>query len=389
MRAAVWSANQAGIPCLAADQFGDVDLLEICPNWYPLSQDYHELPDYLSQLEVAGWCYTGGLENHPRLVGAAAREVPLLGVGENTLKELRNPYLFVDGVSAAGWKSPETLSVVKGLPEGDWLLKPFRSGGGLRISKADYAHLDGDQFYLQRNIEGLPYSISFVAVAGKAILLGGALQFTSRTAEIYVPPVMRHESPYLFQGGITCCLQEIAPLEALQQLVDLLTAHFGLVGLCGLDLIKTESGEIFLLELNPRYTATMELLERQLQTSFLSLHLDACCGESLAYLKRIKGERSEQDYFVAKQIVYTTGSFTVPEKGMQVALGGRFLGKEQAEVLLVDLPQPGSQLPAGSPVCTVIAFGATREECLGSLRYHAGRLAIVLDQRKWSGYYRS
>jgi len=58
-----------------------------------------------------------------------------------------------------------------------------------------------------------------------------------------------------------------------------LTGHFGLKGLFGIDFVIDEGGRPFLVEINPRYSASMELIEHDLNVSFTSLHVSACLGK--------------------------------------------------------------------------------------------------------------
>src|SRR5262245_55333161 len=76
VRAAAFSATRAGFRPYAIDRFADRDLAALGPAVkivrYPT--------DFLSAIEAAPsapWVYTGGLENHPRLVDRLARLRPL------------------------------------------------------------------------------------------------------------------------------------------------------------------------------------------------------------------------------------------------------------------------------------------------------------------------
>ncbi|QDU79601.1 ATP-grasp domain protein [Polystyrenella longa] len=392
VRAAVWSARSVQIACIAADQFGDVDLRASGVAWLPLSSDYHELPEYVQQLDLSGWCYTGGLENHPELLRQCERSAPLFGVRSYSVERLRDPILLSRVVEPTGIHVPETRLMTGKAPDGDWLLKPWRSGGGQRIRQADRAGAQtgtgGESFYLQRRVRGVPYSVSFLARNGKGEILGAVRQFIATSSEIQVSRGIRLQFPFLFCGGVTCEVGEVASPDVLQDLVDRLVQEFELVGLCGIDLIKTDTSRTCLLEVNPRYTATMELLERRSGTRFLPQHFAACQGKEATIPAFSATKDSVRPMYVAKQVLYTPTGLTIGEEGLVSLLGGSFLQASDAEIILADQPAPGSVLQAGWPICSLISLGRTEEQCLRTLRYYAGRLAIVLDQEKWSEYHR-
>ena len=56
----------------------------------------------------------------------------------------------------------------------------------------------------------------------------------------------------------------------------MLAATFGLVGLVGVDVVIDEAGELHVIEVNPRPTASMELFERATGESLAAAHLAAC-----------------------------------------------------------------------------------------------------------------
>src|SRR6187431_1478558 len=90
VRAAAFSALRAGFSPYAIDLFADRDLAAVCPAVkvanYPrgLLAALYRAPD-------APWIYTGGLENHPRLVDQMAAIRLLLGNCGEALRRVREP----------------------------------------------------------------------------------------------------------------------------------------------------------------------------------------------------------------------------------------------------------------------------------------------------------
>ncbi len=57
-----------------------------------------------------------------------------------------------------------------------------------------------------------------------------------------------------------------------------LTQEFGLRGVNGIDLVIPDDLGVHLIEVNPRYTASMELVERAYGLNIFALHLEALAG---------------------------------------------------------------------------------------------------------------
>jgi predicted ATP-grasp superfamily ATP-dependent carboligase len=120
----------------------------------------------------------------------------------------------------------------------------------------------------------------------------------------------------------------------------------------GIDLVVAmdDSGpQPYLVEVNPRYTASMELLEQAYGLNIFSQHLAAMEGHlpDFSLTDRLLSRRT---YF-GKAIVYARRTVTTPETAGWVERGRR------------DIPFPGERIEAGHPVCTVLAEGEGRAGC--------------------------
>jgi predicted ATP-grasp superfamily ATP-dependent carboligase len=123
----------------------------------------------------------------------------------------------------------------------------------------------------------------------------------------------------------------------LDETVQRLTAALGLRGLNGVDFIL-EGDRCFVLELNPRPTATIDLYDADVEVGLLAVHIAACQGTLPAPVV-ISNAR-------AHAIVYAGTVLRVPAKPGWPAW-------------CTDLPEPGSVIPAGAPVCSVRGEGET------------------------------
>jgi len=106
---------------------------------------------------------------------------------------------------------------------------------------------------VQEHIAGIPCSVAFVADGRGAVILGFSEQL-----------IGRHDfgaRGFRYCGNIFPLAADLSAFgSVLPDLVTGLTQAFGLVGVGGVDFVLTETGPV-VLEVNPRYTGSMELIE--------------------------------------------------------------------------------------------------------------------------------
>jgi predicted ATP-grasp superfamily ATP-dependent carboligase len=134
-----------------------------------------------------------------------------------------------------------------------------------------------------------------------------------------------------------------------------------MIGLFGVDFILDGQGVPWPVEVNPRYTASVEVIEMATGDSLLARHVDACRGRPVAPL-------GSPGVFAAKEIVFAEkgGVFNLPA---EVGRGTSNDPLGQPEV--ADVPEKGTAFRAGDPVLTVFARGPSMESCrkrLGAAR---------------------
>ena len=77
-RAAAFSALRAGLAPWCADLFADADLAARCPAVaVPFDQYPHGFLKIVRQAPPGPWLFTGGLENHPKLIDRIACDRPV------------------------------------------------------------------------------------------------------------------------------------------------------------------------------------------------------------------------------------------------------------------------------------------------------------------------
>src|SRR5262249_47585177 len=150
------------------------------------------------------------------------------------------------------------------------------------------------------------------------------------------------------------------------RLGHLLAERFALVGLFNVDFVRT-ADELWPVEVNPRYSASIEVLERAFHRSFINAHIQASLGNlcSVASPLAIK-------QFAGKATVYARqhGSVIGAEFEKLISLWnlpGQLPGT-------ADVPRTGERFAAGQPVVTVLSAGTSMTEVEAKLRQ---RVAII------------
>ncbi len=347
-RAAAFSAVRTGLRVAAADLFADWDLASVAEtavieNW---------------PADIEGWAeqfapsvplvYTGGLENHPVLLDRIARSRQVAGVVGDSLRSVRNPEKLSELMSAHG------VPIARlGGTELDrsrrWLVKPRNGGGGrgIRPLTTEATSASSDD-YLQEFVDGTAGSAAYLASGdGEVELIG-----TCESLRGLHPDA----DPFAYFGSIV--RRDWAP--TMLEHAGRVLATIGLRGLFGIDFVRRESGECVVLELNPRYTASMELYElsqgRSLVAELLAI-FDVEIGVGIRQRSHSSAV-GPREAVIGKRIVYAPRDLTchVTPLPTRQAI-------EACEYDLADIPAPNTSVPARAPICTVIAKAATVAAC--------------------------
>lgn len=360
MRAAAQSAAAAGYEVIAADQFADRDLREICPEARPVK--YPEgLLEFAMTVPPCAWMYTGGLENYPELVDTISQRHRLLGNDGNVLCKVRDVNLLEAFARNFGLRFPEMRSTI---PDDDrqWLIKQRSSSGGLGVRTAQVNSTLRKGEYFQEWIDGRHGSAGFLAWGDEAIFYFASEQIVDFPS-LGAPPFHYAGNLLSFAPGHRSIFNSID----FHGLANELTRRFGLRGLFGIDFISRE-GELWLLEINPRYPASTELYERDLSWSLVEEHA-VVCNETRLPLVQI--DERLQVPIEGKAILYAREDCYITDR-----MSDR-LWAMRDELHLADLPVGGCSIAKGHPVLTIFARGNRRKETLRSLETKANQLRAL------------
>ena len=376
-RAAAASAVRAGFAPVCADRFGDEDLRRIA-SVIAVDNDLHRTLDAVRALPPTPWIYTGSLENDPKFIAAVSERHPLLGNPREVLRKVRDPFWLertlrthdLPALQVRSDRSSDAYVRTENRPDVGvrstserWLLKPTRGGGGCRIAVWSGQPLPThERFYFQEQRLGTPMSALFVASPENVELIG--------VCEQLIGPAFGAPTEFGYAGSIGPIAVSDRTRELLQRLGDTLTREAQLRGLFGIDFILADDIP-WLVELNPRYTASVEVLERVLGRALLAEHVSAC-GHQLVIVR----EQPTPNRIVGKQIVYATRDLTAPRLESLFEQEGH----TPESPLIADIPAPGSCIATGWPICTVFTQAETAEDC--RMRLESRSRAVLTEMKK-------
>ncbi len=386
-RAAAFSALRAGLRPWCADLFGDADLRPCCPvrvlppGSYPLGfiQAAREGPP-------GPWMYTGGLENRRSVVRQISALRPLWGNPAEVLRRSRSPRTLQGACRDAGISCPAIVWPDRQLAEGGrWLVKPWAGAGGsgIRFWSGGALPAGKKRVYLQEYVEGEAHAALYVGDGRRAQLLGVTRQLVGET--------WLHARPFAYGGSIGPLPMPAGLRDDLERLGNALARRSGLRGLFGVDFILKE-GAAWPVEVNPRYTASVEVLEFGLGIAALTLHRQPFPSEPSrpGGVSTPIGQTSggicpppaEPVGYFGKAILFARTGIVFPGDGPWTSTleSLRSLAAEQAgeqPPAFADIPSAGQRIEAGRPVLTLFARAGSVAGCWEEL----GKIASDLDRR--------
>jgi uncharacterized protein len=209
--------------------------------------------------------------------------------------------------------------------------------------------------FLQERIEGMACGAVYVAARGRAALLGVTRQLIGQS--------WAGARGFVYWGSLGPLSLSADIRNEFEAIGDALAGHFDLVGLFGVDAILNSSG-VWPIEINPRYTASVELLERASQKSAVAQHVHACDEGILPPDLPMEPARC-----YGKAIAFASRTTTISSD-----ISHCLPSDESGWPSLADIPAPPATIDAGWPVASVFAEAADEKGVLDGLKH---RVALV------------
>jgi uncharacterized protein len=344
-RAAAASAIRAGFVPTVLDLYGDRDTRSLADVYTLPMRDYpHGFVEMARSLPMMQWLPAGGLENHVEVCAGINEHHHCSTLNIDALRQVRDPWLL-SSIQASGATYAEVLprNAVQ-MPE-DYLRKPLKSAGGMNIRDARQHDDPSDSTaYYQKRIGGGQRSAVFYSDGDNAVSLGQTQQLIGED--------FLHADAFQYCGNISLPYQP----EPLGDWPRQLVKRTGIRGLFGIDYLTPN----VIVEVNPRYPASLEVLELASQMSLL----------------KPSPATPNQQYVIGKAIYYAPRSTNFPKSGPweeDVELARNVWRVPQ----YADIPAAGEHLDVGQPVCTLMTLAASILE----VRKQLIELAVELHDR--------
>jgi uncharacterized protein len=354
-RALAACARRGGYRPLVADLFGDLDTRE-------LAEAHEKVPGSLARgfvqgallasLErlaagrgVIGVVVGGGFEDRPRLLRSIAARHVLLGNSPESVAAIKDPFLFAETCARAGVPHPEVRRDRPG--EGVWLRKRAGGSGGVHVAaRTRRAGVRRGRYY-QRRVAGEAVSAAFLAAGGACRVLGLTRQWTD-------PDTHR---PFRYGGACWPAPITSARAAEIGDAVGRLVSWTDLCGLNSADFLVREDG-FDLLEVNPRPGATLDVFADR---GLFRWHLEACQGS----LPDADAAAVWQGGAAAATVYVRNG----------VCLPAAFAWPAWT----ADRQPSGEFVPAGAPLCTVLADAADAAAAEHLVRRRAAEILALAE----------
>jgi predicted ATP-grasp superfamily ATP-dependent carboligase len=358
-RAIAESAHRGGYRVTALDGFCDQDTQAVADCW-PVTQGFANLDADIVTEELAsiipghpcGVVYGAGLEEATPLLKRLAACCRLLGNDPSVLELLRRPRRFFSLLDRLGIAHPKvSYKVPYAATDRHWLIKRAGSCGGQGVANfsAEYAATDPACYY-QKYIPGEVMSVLFIANGARHRTIGYNLLGVGGS---------KPSTPFLYSGAIGQVSPRDVVRNQIEPIVDRLVCELALQGINSLDFISNDAG-VYVIDINPRPTATLELYEDLAPDGWIKQHIQACGGELPL------GPIISSAMMHGHQILYAPQNLEIP-------------GGITWPQWVKDRPRSGSIITQGQPICSLYAEGSSIVEVEAALHRRREKIAQMLE----------
>jgi predicted ATP-grasp superfamily ATP-dependent carboligase len=331
------SAFFAGYRVFAVDHFCDQDL-----SWYTREsvgfEELRDLPGAIGEM----------LARHPvdyavLTSGAESLQpgIPVCGTAPEKIHRFLDKLAMQDFFEELGVPTPALR------PPGVFpaMIKPREGSGGWRNrvvctpkEKEEWEEaFEYPEFITQELVHGLPASVCCVSdgISARAIAVNEQLLRGEESAV------------FGFSGSITPLDHPLAPV--MMDLAERIAGVSGCVGTLGIDFVLGDKP--WVIEVNPRFQATLDTVERATGMNLFSLHADAC-------RRKIPAERPKTSIVAVRKILFA-------ERDIVIRADLAEMGP-----IVADIPYVGTEVEEGRAIVSVLGWGKSREDAMSMLDKH-------------------
>ena len=353
VRALAASARRAGLSPLCVDLFRDVDLLSHHPDAIlcPVGEYPRGFVPILEKLPPLPVIYAGGLENYPDVIERLGERHSIWGNSPRVLRHVRNPGRVRRAAEESGMSFPAVITD-SSPPEGRWIRKSVRGSAGRGIQFVDDPAIRPVKgTYHQQVVAGTPMSALFFGGPHVHCLFG----FT----EQLIGCEWLNAKPFWYCGNV-------GPLNGGKELENSLHQFVTAIdflpneicGQFGVDFIFAD-GRTWILEVNPRPTASLELFERYIQFPMIRGHIASADGQHFEFPMILP-----EAHITGKAVWHTP----YPCRAM-------YRPDDLPPDVYADLPHHEQAFEAHEPFVTIFAKALDRDGVILKLKGLAGGIA--------------
>lgn len=375
-------------PCnfhiIAADQFLDHDTAKLAHESIKVLS-LKQLAELSTSIDYDAVVLGGGMENLPTELGQICKsQLPCHNL--EALHHLRSPTILSNLIgnnqnfSTANILFPKILHrLPENAKSNTWISKPTNRAGGLGIKKVSPTRLLEPDQYAQQFIDGLPVGALFLANGSTARLLG--------TNESLSGMVEFGSNGFTYCGSIVPSPVNEVIGQKIALAGQLFTHSFGLKGIFGVDVIveqpTRDQSRIWVLEINPRITASAELIQRNITANLIALHVDALQDPDFDMAKCELSANIQRA--AGKAVLYKRTDQRITRSAWATIYDWKTnsLTASGSPCELLDVPiqdASSANIPKGSPLLTIIASAQTKTAVKDNLLRLAAEVYRVLEQ---------
>ncbi|UCE43670.1 MAG: ATP-grasp domain-containing protein [Candidatus Bathyarchaeota archaeon] len=367
------SAKRAGYQVFAVDHFGDRDLRRECRKSLSivkqrlgrscghLSSDFSPekllqlTKDLLKRYEIDTALLSSGLDDSSDILFELNELVPILGNHPSVIKRIRDKTGFFHELDRLGVSHPETAAV-EDLEEAreeardigyPIIIKPWKGFGGVGVRKVEdswelnlafrEASFMDKKVLIQEYIPGTCTSVSLLSSINRVAIL-------TLNEQLIGMQKFGQREPFGYCGNIVPLLASREIVGECESIVEKVAKRFNLIGANGVDLVISEEGTSYVIEVNPRFQGTIECVERVLGINLVTAHEKAC-------VQGVLPENWKEPFaFCARFILFAPQRLVAPD--LSTFRGVR------------DIPLHGVVIEEGEPLCSLTMGGPNRDYLL-------------------------